>query len=180
MAGSVVAAAVILPPDLSPLTGLTDSKQLTPKRREQLAAAIKSCAVAWAIGRAMPGEIDRLNILQAALLAMRRAHAALGVNPGLALVDGNQDPHLPCATQMIVSGDSSVPGISAASILAKVFRDREMTIADQLFPGYGFSVHKGYPTASHRAALEQLGPCPLHRQSFGPVKRFMSRTPAAA
>lgn len=170
LAGAVVAAAVILPDDISPLDGLTDSKRLSRNQRERLAALIEKTAVAFAIGRAGPAEIDALNILQASLLAMRRAHDALSVAPTLGLVDGKHCPGLPCVTQAIVGGDLTVPAISAASILAKVYRDREMVIAARLFPGYGLDVNKGYPTAAHRAALQQLGPSPLHRRSFKPVR----------
>lgn len=170
LAGAVIAAAVILPDDGACLPGLTDSKQLSPRRREELAALIQESAVAFGIGRAGPAEIDELNILQASLLAMQRAHAALSLAPELGLVDGKHCPPIPCATRAIVGGDLSVPAISAASILAKVYRDREMVIAERLFPGYGFAIHKGYPTAVHRSALHRLGPSPLHRLSFKPVQ----------
>jgi ribonuclease HII len=157
------------------MEGLADSKLLSAERRELVATAIKSSAVAWSIGRAEPGEIDRMNILNATLLAMRRAYFGLLERPDLVLVDGNRAPELPAEVRPIIAGDRIVPAISAASILAKVFRDREMTIADQLYPGYGFAVHKGYPTASHRAALNRIGPCPLHRRSFAPVRLAMAR-----
>jgi ribonuclease HII len=170
LAGAVIAAAVILPDAVSNLDGLTDSKRLLPRQRERLAALIQDTAVAFAIGRAEPAEIDALNILRASLLAMRRAHDALNVAPVLGLVDGRHTPELPCATQAIVGGDLTVPAISAASILAKVYRDREMVIAASLFPGYGLDVHKGYPTADHRAALRKLGPSPVHRRSFKPLR----------
>lgn len=170
LAGAVIAAAVILPDDVATLPGLTDSKRLSPRRREALAALIRETAVAFGVGRAGPAEIDEFNILQASLLAMQRAHAALGVAPELGLVDGKHSPLLPCATRAVVGGDRDVPAISAASILAKVYRDREMIIAERLFPGYGFAIHKGYPTAAHRAALDRLGPSPLHRISFKPVR----------
>jgi len=175
LAGPVIAAAVILPDDMARLEGLTDSKQLSPRARERWSVLIKQTALAWSVGWAGPGEIDRLNILQASLLAMQRAYAVLGMAPGLALIDGQHCPALPCASEAVVSGDRSIPAISAASILAKVARDHEMQAADALFPGYGFATHKGYPTAAHRAALERLGLCPLHRRSFGPVKQLMAR-----
>jgi ribonuclease HII len=177
LAGAVIAAAVILPDDGSSLPGLTDSKQLSPRRREEMAALIRKTAVAFGIGRAGPAEIDELNILQASLLAMQRAYDALDVVPELGLVDGKHCPLLPCASRAIVGGDLSVPAISAASILAKVYRDREMVIAEHLFPGYGFAIHKGYPTAAHRAALNRLGPSPLHRLSFKPVQASLQARP---
>ena len=169
LAGPVIAAAVILPNDASPIEGLTDSKKLSAKKRETLARMIEERAIAWSIGRADSPEIDRLNILQASMLAMQRAHASLKIPPDLALIDGNRCPNLPCPSRAIIGGDLSEPPISAASILAKVFRDREMTLADELFPGYGFAIHKGYPTKQHRSVLASLGPSPLHRLSFGPV-----------
>jgi len=172
LAGSVIAAAVVLPADITPLRGLTDSKKLTPNQRESLARLIRRHAVSWALGRSDPSEIDRINILRASLLAMRRAHDALTIAPDLGLVDGKQAPDLPCPTRPIIGGDLTEPAISAASILAKVYRDHEMRIADVLFPGYGFATHKGYPTRAHRAALERLGPSPLHRLSFAPVLRL--------
>lgn len=174
IAGAVIAALVILPEETHAIHGLTDSKKLSAAKRETLANSIKTEALAWALGRAEPGEIDRINILEATLLAMQRAYHALPaeLRPAHALIDGNRCPKLPCKTQSIIGGDLSVPAISAASILAKVYRDREMQIADGLFPGYGFAIHKGYPTVGHRAALNRLGPCALHRRSFGPVKRI--------
>lgn len=176
IAGPVIAAAVVLPASHA-IAGLTDSKKLTPERREELAFAIESEALAWAIGRAEVSEIDRLNILGATLLAMRRAYDALPLKPDQTVVDGNHCPVLPCPCEAIIGGDRLVPSISAASILAKVFRDREMAISEALFPGYGFGIHKGYPTQSHRAALERLGPSVLHRRSFGPVKRLLDPSP---
>lgn len=173
LAGAVVAAAVILPHDGLPIDGLTDSKKLSPNKREHLARIIVERAVAWTIGRAEPAEIDRLNILHATMLAMRRAHASLKIAPELALIDGNRCPDLPCPSRAIIGGDLTEPAISAASILAKVFRDREMTIAEELFPGYGFAIHKGYPTAQHRSALAAMGPSPLHRLSFAPVRQCL-------
>lgn len=172
--GAVVAAAVILRPG-SRVEGLDDSKKLTPRRREELSLQIQESAVAWAIGRAEPSEIDHINILQASLLAMRRAYAALAVKPEWAKVDGNRYPGLPCPGEAIIGGDASVAEISAASILAKVARDAEMEILDALYPGYGFAIHKGYPTALHLAKLAELGATPLHRRSFGPVAKLLSQ-----
>lgn len=169
LAGPVVAAAVILDP-ARPIAGLADSKTLSARRREALAAAVRDSALAWALGRAEVAEIDALNILQASLLAMRRAVAALARAPLLALIDGNRCPQLPCAAVALVGGDRRVAAISAASILAKVARDAEMVHLDARYPGYGLAGHKGYPTAAHRAALARLGPSPIHRCSFGPVR----------
>jgi ribonuclease HII len=168
LAGPVVAAAVILDP-ARPIAGLRDSKQLSPARRAVLASAIREQALAWSIGRAEPDEIDRLNILRATLLAMRRAFDGLVPVPALALVDGSAPPDLPCECETVVRGDATVPAISAASILAKVARDVEMAVLDLQFPGYGFARHKGYPTAAHLAALRRLGPTTAHRRSFAPV-----------
>jgi ribonuclease HII len=170
LAGPVVAAAVILDP-ARPVQGIRDSKRLSPAARERLAEAIRSSALAWALGRAEVEEIDRLNILQASLLAMRRAVAALSLMPGLALIDGNRCPaDLPCAARAVIGGDATEPAIGAASILAKVARDAEMCSLDVRYPGYGLAGHKGYPTAGHRQALLRLGPSPCHRRSFAPVK----------
>ena len=130
--------------------------------------------MAWAIGRAEVEEIDQLNILQASLLAMRRAVDRLGLRPNLARIDGNQCPELPCPVQAVVGGDRTVPAISAASILAKVTRDREMVVLDEIYPGYGFVRHKGYPTKAHIAALQALGVTPIHRRSFGPVRKLLA------
>lgn len=173
IAGPVVAAAVILDP-ARPVNGLADSKALSAKRREALAGMIRENACAWALGRAEVDEIDRLNILQASLLAMRRAVAALDAAPALALVDGNRCPELPCRAIALVGGDRRVAAISAASILAKVARDAEMVELDDRYPGYGLAAHKGYPTATHRAALLRLGPLPIHRCSFAPVRQALS------
>jgi ribonuclease HII len=169
LAGPVVAAAVILDPQ-RPLVGLADSKKLSEKRREALAAEIRARALAWSLGRAEVEEIDRLNILQASLLAMRRAVEALDPAARLALVDGNRCPQLSCAAQAVVGGDARVPCISAASILAKVARDAEMAELDQRYPGYGLAGHKGYPTKAHLLALGTLGVSPIHRRSFRPVR----------
>lgn len=173
IAGAVIAAVVILHPE-RPLAGLADSKQLSPTRRKVLAERIKTDAAAWAIGRAEASEIDRINILQASLLAMQRAYAGLDLQPELVLVDGNRLPTLPCPAQAVVRGDSLVAAISAASILAKVSRDEEMQVLDALYPGYDFAVHKGYPTAAHLQRLQQLGVSPLHRKTFGPVRRLLA------
>jgi ribonuclease HII len=169
LAGPVVAAAVILDPH-RPIAGIDDSKRLRPLRRVALELEIKTRALAWSVAAASVEEIDRLNILRAALLAMRRAVEGLGLAPVGVLVDGNRCPELTCPAEAIVGGDASVPAISAASILAKVARDREMERLDACFPGYGFALHKGYPTRAHLAALTRLGPCPEHRRSFRPVR----------
>ncbi len=170
LAGPVVAAAVILDPD-KPIEGLADSKKLTKKRREQLYDEIMLKAMAWSIARAEVEEIDELNILQASLLAMSRAVAALPISPDHALVDGNQLPPLNCTAEAIVKGDEKIPAISAASIIAKVARDREMVAMELKYPGYGFSKHSGYPTKMHMQALKELGVTPIHRRSFAPVRR---------
>ena len=172
LVGAVVAAAVMLDPQ-RPIQGLRDSKKLSEKRREQLYPEITDKALAWAIASASAAEIDDLNILQASLLAMQRAVEALAIAPQLVLVDGNKCPHLLCEVRAIVRGDSKVEAISAASILAKVERDRQMVALDQIYPQYGFAKHKGYPTAAHRELLIQYGPCPEHRRSFGPVRRSL-------
>ncbi|RPH45403.1 MAG: ribonuclease HII [Burkholderiales bacterium] len=169
LAGPVVAAAVILDP-ARPIDGLRDSKQLSAARREALADAIRERAIGWAVARASVDEIDRLNILRASLLAMRRAVAALPVAPTLARVDGNQPPTLDCAIELIIGGDAIEPCISAASILAKTARDADLQTLHAAHPGYGFDRHKGYPTAEHLALLRRLGPCDAHRRSFAPVR----------
>ncbi len=174
LAGPVVAAAVILDP-ARPIPGLADSKVLTPVQRENLAEAIQARALAWALGRAEVEEIDAFNILQATLLAMQRAVAALTLKPELALVDGNRAPRLGCRVKTIVKGDATVAAISAASILAKVARDAEMCKLDTNYPGYGFARHKGYPTVGHLAALDRLGVSPVHRRSFGPIQSRLLR-----
>lgn len=173
LAGPVVAAAVILDPD-HPIAGLADSKQLTEAARERLADEIRRYALAWSLGRAEVGEIDRLNILQASLLAMGRAVAGLSIPPEHILVDGNRLPKpLPCSAEAIVGGDGLVPVIGAASIVAKVARDHEMVELDRQYPGYGLARHKGYPTQAHCEALQRLGITPIHRRSFGPVRRLL-------
>ncbi|WP_275098271.1 ribonuclease HII [Sedimenticola hydrogenitrophicus] len=172
LAGPVVAAAVILDP-ARPIAGLADSKKLSEKRREQLELEILEKALCWSLGRAEVEEIDRLNILHASLLAMKRAVEALVTPPGHALIDGNRCPELPCSAEAIIGGDASEPAISAASILAKVARDREMVLLDQRYPGYGLAQHKGYPTKAHVDALREIGVSPIHRRSFGPVKKLL-------
>jgi ribonuclease HII len=172
LAGPVVTAAVILDPE-QPIVGLADSKALSEKRREALFDEIQAKARAWAIGRAEVEEIDELNILQATMLAMQRAVAGLGVPPNHVLVDGNRCPDLPCSSEAIIKGDGTVPVISAASIIAKVTRDREMVMMDAEYPGYGLAGHKGYPTKAHMAALQELGVTPIHRRSFAPVRRLL-------
>ena len=172
LAGDVVAAAVIL--SESPPEGVTDSKMLTPERREALAERIRDEAISWALGRATVAEIDELNILQASLLAMRRAVEALPIQPSLVLVDGNRLPKWPYEARAIVKGDLTEPSIGAASILAKVQRDAEMLALHERYPAYGFDRHKGYPTKAHLAALETAGISPVHRRSFGPVRRLLA------
>ena len=172
LVGAVVAAAVILDPN-KPIEGLTDSKKLTEKRRLELSDIIKCNALAWAIGRAEPSEIDRINILQASLLAMQRAFNALSIQPDWVKVDGNQYPPIPCQGETIVKGDLTENVISAASILAKVHRDDEMWVLDALYPQYKFPQHKGYSTKKHQQALQQFGITPFHRKSFAPVKNAL-------
>lgn len=169
LAGDVVAAAVILNPD-NPINGLDDSKKLTERKREQLFDEIQLKAKSWCIARASVLEIDTINILQASLLAMTRAVQGLHIQPEHVLVDGNKLPKWHYPAEAVVKGDSRVAAISAASILAKVTRDREMIELDKIYPGYGFADHKGYPTKVHMAALEQLGVTPIHRTSYAPVK----------
>ena len=172
LAGPVSAAAVILNP-ARPISGLDDSKKLTPARRDVLDLEIRERALAWSIAWASAEEIDRINILQASMLAMQRAVAALTVRPTRVLVDGHRCPDVGCEAEAIVGGDGLVPSIGAASILAKVARDRLMCDLDLAFPGYGFAGHKGYPTRAHIEALRRLGPCPEHRRSFGPVRALI-------
>ncbi|OUD15464.1 ribonuclease HII [Thioflexithrix psekupsensis] len=175
LAGAVIAAAVILHPE-RPIVGLNDSKKLTEKRRNELSQQIRESALAWALGRAEVEEIDQLNILQASLLAMQRAVMQLSCVPQRVWVDGLHCPKLPnMAVQAIVKGDSSVPAISAASIIAKVARDQEMEAWEQVYPGYGFAQHKGYPTRQHVQALQQLGVTPIHRRSFAPVRACLNK-----
>jgi ribonuclease HII len=169
LCGAVVTAAVILDPG-RPILGLNDSKKLSLARREALFDEIQEKALAWCVARAEVAEIDRLNILHATMLAMQRAVEGLQVQPRLALIDGNRCPKLAVPSAPVVKGDSQVPAIAAASILAKVTRDREMQVLDALYPGYGLAGHKGYPTAEHLDALRRLGPTPIHRRSFAPVR----------
>lgn len=173
LAGEVVAAAVMLDPQ-RPIHGLRDSKKLSANRREELAQLIRERALAWSIASASAAEIDELNILQASLLAMHRAVAALHPQPEFVLVDGNRLPRWHYAAQSIVRGDDRIPAIAAASILAKVHRDGVMMTLDGQYPGYGFAAHKGYPTAAHLQALQQLGVTPVHRRSFAPVKKILA------
>lgn len=171
LAGPVVAAAVILHPD-QPIVGLKDSKKLTVSQRETLSTQIENLALAYAIGRAEVEEIDTINILQASLLAMQRAVSALSIKPSQVLIDGNRCPTLPYPARAIVRGDQLEPSISAASIIAKVYRDQEMCQLDAIYPGYGFKQHKGYGTKAHLAALAALKPCRIHRRSFAPVQQY--------
>jgi ribonuclease HII len=178
LVGAVVAGAVVLDP-ANPIAGLRDSKRLTPARRDALYAEIVLKAKAWGVGEASPLEIDQMNILQATMLAMQRAIedlcARLGQWPNKALIDGNRCPELPIAAEAIVKGDSKEPAISAASIVAKVTRDRQMHDLHTRFPQYGFLQHMGYPTPVHLAALQQFGACPEHRRSFSPVRVVVER-----
>lgn len=173
LVGAVVTAAVILDP-ARPIEGLRDSKKLTDKRREALAAEIREKALAWSLGRAERIEIDEINILKATMLAMQRAVNGLKEHPDFVLVDGNRCPLLTYPCQAVVKGDALVAAISAASILAKVARDAEMITLHERFPQYGFAEHKGYPTAKHLAALKEFGPILEHRRSFGPVREALS------
>ncbi len=177
LAGPVVAAAVILDAR-DPVAGLADSKRLCHAHRLRLSAEIKARALAWAVAEAGVEEIDRLNILNASLLAMQRAVESLAIAPELALVDGLQTPAVRCPAQAVVRGDSRIPAISAASIIAKVERDRQMTALEDRYPGYGFAAHKGYPTRRHLAALARLGVTAIHRRSFAPVKKLIPRLTA--
>ncbi len=172
-AGPVTAAAVILDPTRS-ISGLTDSKKISEKKRFALEPEIKEKVAYWCVAHAQPQEIDRLNIREATFLAMQRAIAGLGIVPTRILIDGNALPKaLPGPAEAIIKGDLKEPAISAASILAKTERDRLMVAYCEAYPGYGFSGHKGYGTAAHAEALGRLGPCPIHRTSFAPVRRAM-------
>ncbi len=174
LAGPVMAAAVILDP-AQPIVGLKDSKRLNASRRDALAAEIRERALAWSLGRAEVAEIDEINILRASHLAMQRAVAALGTAPELVFVDGNLAPSLPVPVVALVGGDDLMGAISAASILAKVARDEEMSVLAEAYPGYGLEQHKGYATAAHLEALATLGPTPLHRRSFAPVRASLGQ-----
>ena len=175
LAGDVVAAAVILNPKV-PISGLADSKKLSPRQRQRCCTQIMGNSLAYAVARASVAEIDKLNILQASLLAMWRAVEALTLQPEFVYVDGNRCPHWQYASKAIVKGDSLVAAIAAASVLAKVTRDREMAEMEADYPGYGFAQHKGYPTKMHLAALAALGPCAIHRRSFAPVARRLGNS----
>ncbi len=179
LAGPVVAAAVILD-DLKPIAGLADSKMLTEKKRERLFDEIRARALCFSVAQASVDEIDKLNILQATLMAMRRAVEGLRLAPKLVLVDGNRLPSLPMRGEAVVKGDALVAAISAASILAKVTRDRLCLELDQQYPAYGFARHKGYGTAQHLAALKEQGACPQHRRSFRPVSEALASATAMA
>ncbi len=171
LAGPVVAAAVLVP-DGWTLGGLNDSKKLTAVRRQTLEDEIKGSCLSWGVGVATHEEIDSINILQATFLAMRRALEGLSTAPMAVVVDGNRTiPDWPCAQMAVVEGDGKIASIAAASVLAKTCRDRMMQEQDALWPGYGFAVHMGYPTPSHLKALAELGPCPIHRRTFGPVRK---------
>ncbi|EKN4700199.1 ribonuclease HII [Yersinia ruckeri] len=172
LVGAVVTAAVILDPK-RPIVGLADSKKLSEKRRLSLYDEIIEKALSWSLGRAEPAEIDELNILHATMLAMQRAVAGLHIAPDYVLIDGNRCPALSMPSLAVVKGDSRVAEISAASIVAKVTRDREMAELDSYFPGYGFAQHKGYPTALHLERLAALGATEHHRRSFAPVKNVL-------
>ncbi len=174
LAGPVIAGAVILDPE-RPIEGLRDSKRLSALRRDALFDQIRERALAWAVGRAEVEEIDRINILQATMLAMQRAVEALEPFAEHALIDGNRCPELACTSQAIIRGDSKVAAISAASILAKVTRDREMLELDKRYPGYGLARHKGYPSKAHIEALASLGVTPVHRRSYAPVRKIIQR-----
>ncbi len=170
LCGAVVTAAVILDPN-RPILGLNDSKKLTEARREKLYEEICEKALSWHIARAEVEEIDELNILHATMLAMQRAVEGLHITPKMAMIDGNRCPKLTMPSEAVVKGDSKVPAIAAASILAKVSRDREMAAFELIYPGYGIGGHKGYPTPVHLEALARLGPTPIHRRSFAPVRQ---------
>ena len=175
LAGPVVAAAVVLDP-AHPIPGLDDSKKLSATRRDALAIEIRAHALAWAVAEASVEEIDRLNILGATMLAMQRAVQAIAPAPELVLVDGNRLPRLTVPAQAIVRGDALVPAISAASILAKTARDAMLDELDRRFPGYGFAIHRGYPTPAHLQALAKLGATSEHRRSFGPVRAVLEQS----
>lgn len=172
LAGPVVACAVILDPN-NPIEGIKDSKALSEKKREVLYDLITTHCICWAIGRAEVSEIDDINILQASLLAMQRAISGLSVRPNIVLVDGRELPKIDIKAQAIIGGDKTVPAISAASIIAKVTRDREMVELNQIYPGYDLSSNKGYGTKKHMAGLQELGATDIHRRSFAPVRNVL-------
>ena len=176
LVGAVVAGAVVLDPN-NPISGLKDSKKLTPAKRDFLYEQIIEKAKAWGVGQASPAEIDDINILQATMLAMQRAvedlTTRLGAWPDKALIDGNRCPELPIPSEAIIKGDAKETAISAASIIAKVTRDRQMQVLDKLHPQYGFAQHMGYPTEAHFAALKEFGACDEHRRSFSPVRKVL-------
>ena len=174
LAGPVVVAAVILPESYN-LDSLDDSKRLSAKRREQLAPQIEAQSISFAVEFVEVDEIDRVNILQATLNGMQRAVENLDPTPRLALIDGNRAPRLSCEVKTVIGGDRLIASISAASILAKVYRDRLMLSMHDLYPAYGFDRHKGYPTAHHLERLKVHGPCPIHRTSFAPVRRAIAQ-----
>ena len=174
LAGPVVACAVILDPEY-PIEGLKDSKKLSEKKRQQFSSIIEKYALSFAIGEASVAEIDTMNILQASLLAMRRAIEKLTIYPDHVLVDGNQCPKIEQTSEAIIKGDETIPAISAASSLAKVYRDNYMVELDKKYPNYGFAIHKGYPTRQHLLALKQFGVTCHHRQSFGPVSLLLQQ-----
>jgi ribonuclease HII len=176
LAGPVVAAAVLLDPE-NPIVGLNDSKKLSARRREVLAAEIRKRALAFCVAEASAEEIDAMNILQASLLAMRRAVAGLFPAPAAAVVDGNRCPELPMPVSAVVQGDGKIAAIAAASILAKTARDALMRELHATYPHYGFDRHMGYPTAAHMLALQQHGPCPQHRKTFAPVAALLASNP---
>lgn len=172
LAGPVVAGAVILDAN-NPIAGLDDSKRLSAARRDRLFDEIQQKALAWSVAYASVDEIDNINILQATMLAMQRAVNALQPAAEHALIDGNRCPQLSCPARAIIKGDSRVAAISAASIIAKVARDREMQVLDVMYPGYGLAQHKGYPSKAHIEALQQLGASPVHRRSYAPVRKIL-------
>lgn len=175
LAGPVVAAAVILD-DNNPVEGLRDSKRLTAARRDRLFDEIREKALAWSVASASVAEIDTINILQATLVAMQRAVDGLLPMAEFVFIDGNRCPALACPTQAVIKGDDRVAAISAASIIAKVTRDREMQSLDEQYPGYGLAQHKGYPSKAHLAALESLGITDIHRRSYAPVRKILERS----
>ena len=175
LAGDVFAAAVVLNPE-KPIAGLADSKKLSASRRESLALQIQRDSLAWAVASASVEEIDSLNILQATMLAMQRAVMQIDLPLSLVQIDGNRAPELAFPTQTIIKGDATITAISAASILAKTFRDASVMILHERYPDYGFDLHKGYGTQLHMDRLQLLGPTPFHRRSFAPVRRLLERT----